>query len=239
MHKRSSNLVLSCLDERERRRLAPHLAPVELANGAVLADTPRGVDDLYFVEEGLVCVVAYLDDRQAVAVAITGREGVGGAPALLGGPLMRHRLLVQVPGSAQRIDAGILRRERRALPRVTALVEQYVDVVVAQVAQTAICNRYHTGRERLAYWLLLMADRASTTRLPVTHRDLAQIVGGARSLVTTSLNELRDEGAIDYRRGMVSVNRATLACHCCECYATLRKVMRQWTGKAAGSGSGS
>ncbi len=223
-----SNLLLSRLAEDELRTLGPYLVPVTLAKGDVLGSAQQEVTDLYFVEAGVVCLIASLTEQENVAVAVTGREGVGGCLAVLGNPLIRHRLLVEIPGSALKVEAALLRRERPALPHAVALIERYLQVLVAEIAQSALCNRYHTGCERLARWLLRTADCAATTRLPLTHDALAQMAGGARSLITAALTELRAKNAVDTSRGAITVNRARLAAQACECYGTMTAAIKRY-----------
>jgi len=102
-------------------------------------------------------------------------------------------------------------------------VEQYLQILIAEIVQSALCNRYHLGRERLARWMLEAADRSGLTELPLTHDRLAQMIGRARSLVTADLLDLRKRKAIEYRRGSVTIKRAALATQACDCYARLRR----------------
>jgi hypothetical protein len=161
-------------------------------------------------------------------VALTGREGVGGAVSVLGAPVVRHRLLVLIPGSAFCVEGAVLRRNRASFPRTVDLTQRYLQVLMTEIAQSATCNRFHLGRERLARWLLETADRAEMTELPLTHEVLAQMVGGARSLVTGALLELREQNAIDYRRSTVTVKRRALAKHACDCYRRLKPVVAEY-----------
>jgi hypothetical protein len=49
------------------------------------------------------------------------------------------------------------------------------------------------------------------------------MVGGPRSAVTEAAAELRESGAIDYRRGLIVIRDAEkLREQCCECYDILQ-----------------
>lgn len=219
-----SNLLLSRLPERELDLLRPHFVPFILKKGDVLTG-PRGDDSVYFVEAGVIAVLVRTTGRESVTVAVTGREGVGGVVSVLGTPVVHHQLLVLVPGSAFCVDGVVLRSLRTSLPRTLDLTQRYVQVLVAEIAQSAICNRYHLGRERLARWLLETADRAAMKELPLTHDVLAQMVGGARSLVTVALSELREQNAIDYQRSSVRIMRRELTKHACACYGRMKGIL--------------
>ena len=91
--------------------------------------------------------------------------------------------------------------------------------MIAQIGQSAICNRFHTARQRLARWLAMTVDRAPDRDLPLTHEFIAHMVGGPRSAVTEAAAALRRAGAIDYRRGLVTIrSQAKLRQQACECY---------------------
>src|SRR5690606_38108715 len=99
----------------------------------------------------------------------------------------------------------------------------YTHELLAQITQSAVCNRFHNARERLARWLLMTADRARKMELPVTHECIAYMVGGPRSAATQAAGELRDLGAISYRRGLLIIrDSARLRELACECYKGLR-----------------
>ena len=99
------------------------------------------------------------------------------------------------------------------------LLMNYSQRVMHQLAQSAVCNRFHTSVQRLARWLLLTAERAETTRFELTHELLAQMVGAPRSAVSLAASTLRDKGIIDYRRGVLTIrNTARLHKVACECF---------------------
>jgi CRP-like cAMP-binding protein len=91
-----------------------------------------------------------------------------------------------------------------------------------QLAQSALCNRFHTSVQRLARWLLLTADRAGTNRFELTHEFAAQMVGAPRSAVSEAASTLRKKGIIDYRRGVLTIRNAKrLQKVACECYESV------------------
>jgi CRP-like cAMP-binding protein len=214
------------MNAEELRRLHPHLERVPLAHGAVLAHPGERVEHAYLVETGVVSIVSYLRDGSSMAVANIGNEGIGGALAILRATTIPYGLVVQIPGSAYRIQEAALRQQLQSCGQLLNLVFSYLQVLIAQLGQSAVCNRYHSGRERLARWLLEAADRADMDHLPITHDFISQMVGGARSLVSTALMELRERGAIDYTRADVRIDRDELRKHTCECYDAVKNVLR-------------
>jgi CRP-like cAMP-binding protein len=74
----------------------------------------------------------------------------------------------------------------------------------------------------------MTVDRAGLRDLPMTHEFISYMVGGPRSAVTEAAAALRDSGAIDYRRGMLSIRSLPrLEEEACECYAAVKSVLTQ------------
>ena len=95
-------------------------------------------------------------------------------------------------------------------------------LVMHQLAQSAICNRFHTSVQRLARWLLLTAERAETQELELTHEYIAQMVGAPRSAVTAAASALRQDRAIAYTRGRVIIrNDKRLRKAACDCFESV------------------
>lgn len=65
------------------------------------------------------------------------------------------------------------------------LAPRYVQMQLTQATQTAACNAKHDIRHRLARWLLLCADRASTTELTLSQDFLAIMLGIQRTSVAS------------------------------------------------------
>jgi hypothetical protein len=95
----------------------------------------------------------------------------------------------------------------------------HVQRVMYQLAQAALCNRFHTSVQRLARWLLLTAERAQTHRFELTHEFVAQMVGAPRAVVSESAATLRSQKIIDYHRGVLTIlNPEKLQKVACECF---------------------
>ena len=100
---RISNALLGVLPSHERERLRPLLEPVELKPRQILHHWGTPMEQVYFIERGLVSVTARISRETAVEVWLIGREGMTGVPVLFGGDhAPPHRRVVQVGGSALR-----------------------------------------------------------------------------------------------------------------------------------------
>jgi CRP-like cAMP-binding protein len=98
-------------------------------------------------------------------------------------------------------------------------VSRYSRALLAQIVQTAACNRLHKVQERCARWLLLTHDRVDSEQFPLSHEFLSFMLGVERSTVTVIAGVLQRAGLIRYVHGRVTiVDRAGLESAACECY---------------------
>ena len=218
---RPENRVLRELANADRgvfAKLVKLLEPVALQSGMQLG-TPRAVtDSSYFIESGVVSLVATTRNGGSVEVALIGREGVAGIADALGDQPLPYGMVVQLPGLAYRVPKAVIREHILSCSSLHELLMDYSQRMMHQLAQSALCNRFHTSEQRLARWLLLTAERADTNRFELTHEFMSQMVGAPRPVVSASASALRDKGMIDYRRGVLTIrNAGKLRRAACEC----------------------
>jgi CRP-like cAMP-binding protein len=219
----SANLILRGLDSRELGLIRPHLTQVPLETGGVIAEAGQPAAFVYFPLDGVLSLVGVTEGGATVEVAIVGREGVASVSALLGRNLLPFRLMTQVGGKALRAPTDELMKILRDCGQFHERLLVYSESLIFQIGQSAICNRFHNAKQRLARWLLMTIDRAGLRELPLTHEFISAMVGGPRSAVTEAAAELRIAGAIDYRRGMLTVrDLKRLQEEACECYLAVR-----------------
>lgn len=228
---RVQNVVLSKLAAADRGvflEIMDELEPHPLQRGSVLGTARTTARYVYFVESGIVSLVATTRTGSSVEVALVGKEGVAGIADALGAQPMPYALIVQLPGLAYRVPNAVIRKHILSCNALHGLLMDYSQQVIHQLAQSALCNRFHTSVQRLARWLLLTAERADTNRFELTHEFVAQMVGAPRSAVSESASILRQKGIIDYRRGVLTItNPARLHKVACECFDALSHGDRQ------------
>jgi CRP-like cAMP-binding protein len=118
-----------------------------------------------------------------------------------------------------RIRAKVLHRLLPRLPELERFLSRFAYLQTLQLEQLAACNLLHEVKPRLARWLLMAADRSLEEDLPLTHKQLARLLGSRRASVSVAANTLQELGAIKYERGtMYILNRRKLEEASCECY---------------------
>ena len=65
-------------------------------------------NEIFFLEEGLASIVTTMSNGRSVEVAVVGKEGLVGIPALLGTSTMPNRTFMQGPGRGFRLKASYL-----------------------------------------------------------------------------------------------------------------------------------
>jgi CRP-like cAMP-binding protein len=214
------NELIARLPRKSRVSLTELCRPVELAMAEVLCKGGQPIRYVYFPIGGFISAITLLDGIPVLEVGMVGHEGMFGAQVVLGATTEPLHALVQGAGSAWRIGRSSF---QQALMQDSALrdsVSRYLLVTTTQLARSAACLRFHQIGPRLARWLLMTRDRASSDNFQVTHEFLAFMLGVRRVGITTAAIELQRRGLIRYRRGDITIlKRSALEKAACGCYA--------------------
>jgi CRP-like cAMP-binding protein len=219
----TANRLLAALPSAAYGRLAPDLELVTLTFGEVLYEPGDPIRHVYFPNDSLVSLLTVVDRHLALEVGMVGREGMVGVAFALGIVKSPVRAMVQGAGTAMRLKATRFRSEfgQREILRRQVLL--YTHALMAQVAQTAACNRFHVVEARLARWLLMTRDRVASNQFHLTHEFLGHMLGVRRVGVTNAAHALRRRKLIDYNRGHIAImNGRGLEAASCSCYEVVK-----------------
>ena len=227
----AENHLFELLPRAERARLKAMAQPVELVLSTVLCEPQRPTHHAYFPVDGFISLVTTIEAHPGLEVGMVGREGMLGSQLALGVETAPLRALVQGVGTARRIESAAFRRELRRSAALRHTMERYLYVLMAQLASSAACLRFHLIGPRLARWLLMSQDRAQADSFHVTHEFLAYMLGVRRVGITTAAGELQAAGLIEYKRGHVRVlDRSGLEAAGCSCYLADRRAYSELLG---------
>lgn len=217
------NRLLAALSSSDQSLLDPHLETLPIKQGTLLQEAGEPVDQVYFPQEGMVSLLAIMNDGRAIETATVGNEGAVGAMSGFGTRLGFTRAVVQATTIASRISSREFRNAVQASASLRDLMVAYNEVLLAQVQQTAACNALHAMDARLARWLLQTRDRTDSDTLPLTQEFLSEMLGVQRTTVNLVINQLEKAGVVQHRRGRIEiVDRKGLEDVACECYAIVR-----------------
>lgn len=220
------NRLLSALSKRVYERLRPNLEPVHFPKGKIIYNAGQAIEHAFFLTSGMISLVATTENGSAVAVALTGNEGMIGIPTILRINTTPYQLTAQIQSHALKIRGTRLVEEFNCGGQLQELLLRYTHRLLTQVTQSAVCNRFHSVEERLCRWLLSSRDRAKSNTLPLTQEFLSQMVGTPRTNVTKVAGSIQKLGLISYKRGKIKIlDGERLEAAACECYRIFTKEM--------------
>jgi CRP-like cAMP-binding protein len=216
--------LLAALPPVERACWLSHLDRVDLTLGQVLCESDSMPAYVYFPVTAIVSLLYMTREGGSTEIAVIGNDGVVGISLFMGGNATPSRAVVQSAGQAYRMRAQVAMSEvDRGGPALKVLLG-YTQSLIAQVSQTAVCNRYHSIEQQLARRLLLGLDRSSSDELVMTQELAATLLGVRREGITAAAHKLQLAGVIRYRRGHIAVlDRKSLEQRTCECYAGAKR----------------
>ena len=220
----SDNHLLGSLPEPVLARLRPVLEAVQLEAGQVLYEAGGRQSHMYFPLSAIVSLQYVMRDGASAEIAVVGHDGVIGVALFMGGESTLSRALVRGAGQALRMPAALLKEEFSRQGEMQILLLRYTQVLLTQMAQSAVCNRHHSIEQQLCRCLLLSLDRVRNTTLALTQELIANLLGVRREGVSEAAGRLQQQGVIRYNRGSIKVlDRARLEAVCCECYAVVKR----------------
>ncbi len=217
------NRLLLALPSSNLKQVMPELEHIRCDREQVLMDAGSSLEHVFFPDCGVISAVAVYSDGRVIETATIGREGCTNVQAALGAKRSSVRLIVQIPGSAQRMPRAAFVRAMATMPSFRNLMYAYVQAFLEQVLVSAACNGAHSLKERLARWLLMMRDRSDDDALQITQGLLAEMLGVQRPTITNAAHELEQEGLIARGRRQITIlDRQGLMAASCECYQLVR-----------------
>ena len=220
------NRFLASLPAAEYSRWYSLLEPVELSAGEVLYDTARAsaYAYAYFPATATVSLVTQTLKGASIEIAVVGNDGMVGISPFSIHHAMSIQAVVQSAGHGHRMRTRLVKDELNQAGPLLDLLLRYLNLMLAQVAQTALCNRFHSIDQQVCRRLLLGLDRSSSEEIAMTQQTVADLLGVRREGVTVAAQKLQQDGVINYRRGKITVlDRSQLEQRSCECYSALRE----------------
>jgi CRP-like cAMP-binding protein len=178
----------------------------------------------------MASLLSTTESGSTVEVGMVGYEGFVGSALILKTNRMPYRSIMQIAGQATKIKAQPLMDQFDKNIDLRNLVLRYLHLVLTQVSQSALCNRFHTLEERLCRWLMISREIIDSDEIPLTQELLSQMLGVARTGVTMTASILQQSGLIRYRRGHITIlDREALADASCECYIIVKQEFDRFT----------
>ncbi len=222
------NRLLAALPRKDYRKLLPVLEPVELAFGEILYEPRTRIRHVYFPSDCLVSMLTTVGSGRLGEFELIGSEGMIGICVALGIVVSPFRAVVQGGGTAMRMKTADFRRNFSASAALRRESFLFIHLLMVQIAQTALCNRFHVAEQRMARWLLMTCDRVNSNEFRITQEFLALMLGVRRVSVSVAKHRLQERKLIGYHRGAITIlDHEGLVAAACECYKTVKDAYAQ------------
>ena len=218
------NALLAALPADLLDRLANDLQLVPLELGEVLYESGETMSHAYFPIDCVVSLLYVMKNGESAEIAVVGNEGVIGIALFMGSESTMSRAIVQNAGHAFRLKAHVLKDEFRRGGALSRVLLMSASALIAQMVQTAACNRHHPVSQQLCRWILLSLDRLPVSRISMTEKLIGNMLGIDIAEVSKEASVLEQAGLIQYKGGEITVlDRAGVEKRSCECYGAVKK----------------
>jgi hypothetical protein len=210
---------------------------VELVAGKSIYPVGAIVHEVHFPIDAVISTVVTMDDGRSAEALLSGRYEISGASAVMDGREPAQLATnVQVSGTAASVRAQIVQDEFDRNAPYRKLFLKGMQAMIAQISQTAACNRLHPVEARYARWLLEVRDRIDRDEFDLTQEFVSQMLGVRRVTVTEVAGIFAEEKIIQPRRGAVRLlDIEKLQSRACECYAILKSEIERLYGALSAS----
>jgi CRP-like cAMP-binding protein len=221
---RPRNNLLQHIHKDDYALIAPHLEVGLLSVNRVLFNPGDDVHTVYFPCEGSVASFTLaIEDGREVQVVLIGREGAVGGIVSQGRLPAFSRILVRMGGLFAHLPVARLQAAKAKSDTLANLFARYADCLLAQTLQAGACNAVHSIEQRAAKWILATRERTERDNVPLSHEQLATMLGVGRSYASRVINDFKAQGILGTGRLELQVlDKAALQEKSCNCDEAVR-----------------
>jgi CRP-like cAMP-binding protein len=223
-----ANRILGALPMGDYMPLASQLEPVRLQAGQVIEAAGAASTHVHFPVSCAVTLVSATRDGEMSELALIGREGLVGVPALLGSTGTALQSVVLRPGLAYRLPSAQFGQALQRSSAMQSMALRYVQSLMVQMAQGVVCSLHHSVLQRLSSWLLVYQTVTASDQVLATHETIAHMLGVRRESITQAAGLLQGAGCISTSRGRITIHDGQgLRAHVCDCFDQIEQDQRQ------------
>jgi DNA-binding transcriptional regulator YhcF (GntR family) len=222
---RPFNNLLRRLSASDFALISPHLAHEEAKANDLLYNPGDDVKVVHFpCGPSLASYMVPNEDGRDVETILVGREGAVGGIVSEGYLPAYTRIMVKFGGPFVRLYVGKLNAAKSKSVTLRNVFTRYADCMLAQMFQSTACNAIHSIEQRTAKWIISALERTEGDDVvPLTHDQLAAMLGVGRSYVSRVTQMFKAEGILETRRGSILVrDREALRSRACLCNESVK-----------------
>ena len=217
---RPYNNLLRRLSSADFALIAPHLVQQEAKAGDLIYNPGDDVETVHFpCGPSLATFLVPNEDGRDVETILVGREGAVGGIVSQGYLPAYTRIMVKFGGPFVRLRVAKLEAAKTKSATLRNVFARYADCMLAQIFQATACNAVHSIEQRAAKWIISAMERTNRDNVvPLTHEQLATLLGVGRSYTSRVIQTFKAEGVLETRRGSILIrNRDALQIRACLC----------------------
>jgi DNA-binding transcriptional regulator YhcF (GntR family) len=222
---RPFNNLLRRLSAKDFALIAPHLTQEEADAGELLYNPGDDVGTVHFpCGPSLASFLVTNEDGRDVETILVGREGAVGGIVSQGYLPAYTRIMVKFGGPITRLPIAKLEAAKTKSATLRNVFARYADCMLAQIFQSTACNAIHSIEQRTAKWIISAMERTDGDNIvPLTHEQLATLLGVGRSYTSRVMQTFKAEGVVETRRGSILIlNREALRMRACLCNESVK-----------------
>jgi DNA-binding transcriptional regulator YhcF (GntR family) len=222
---RPFNNLLRRLSAKDFALIAPHLTQEEADAGELLYNPGDDVGTVHFpCGPSLASFLVTNEDGRDVETILVGREGAVGGIVSQGYLPAYTRIMVKFGGPIARLPIAKLETAKTKSATLRNVFARYADCMLAQIFQSTACNAIHSIEQRTAKWIISAMERTDGDNIvPLTHEQLATLLGVGRSYTSRVMQTFKAEGVVETRRGSILIlNREALRMRACLCNESVK-----------------
>jgi len=204
---RPYNNLLRRLNAGDFALIEPHLVMLEVRANELLYNPGDDVELVHLpCGPSLVSFLVPNEDGRDVETILVGREGAVGGIVSEGNLPAYTRITVKFGGPFVRLAVAKLNAAKTKSATLSNVFARYADCMLAQMFQSTACNAIHSIEQRTAKWIISAMERTDgDNAVPLTHEQLATLLGVGRSYASRVIQTFKAEGVLQTRRGSILV----------------------------------
>lgn len=219
-NEKCTNSFINDLSFGDRVKILNICEQVELTEKESLSAPNQSINYFYFPSGAVIAMMLASKSDKTLELGLIGEEGFLGIEPILGVYKAPYNAIVHTKGLALKINVAQLLKLISTNDAIKAHLFLYIAVINHQLAQSAVCNRFHSVEQRLAKLLLMLQSRLHSSRFTITQDLLAVMLGVRRVGVTKSARLLQYLEIVHYSRGHLNIlDLKALEKVACTCFA--------------------
>lgn len=216
------NSLLNGLPPADFERVQLHLRPYFFKRNSIVEEQSRPIENIRFVETGLISLRRN-SNINSIEIALIDRRGFLGISSILGMDVAGHQSIAVTSGMMLSMRVSDMLSVMDAQPAIRKHLLCGAQALLIHSSQVALCALSHSNAQRVAGWLFHASDSVGGMEVPVSHENIATMLGLRRASVTETLIRFEREGLIVKSRGALRVRNQDglkqIACSCCSTIA--------------------